>query len=365
MNMYARISQHLQKQIRLGALPPGSLLPREVDLAAQLGVSRKTLRSALAELESAGLLTRKKRTGTMVCADARERVTLPLQVGIVIALEGAPEPSHDFLRQLQPQHGNELNVLMRCLQQNNVRMLLLPARPTPEWHSLDAVVIANVSDTPEAARYLAEHKIAHVTLESRLEVPGLCTVMGDDEEATRICTRELLEAGHRQIAFVGGNLNRSPIPNGFRRRTEAFLQTCRDFGVTPPAQAIFNVGPMDKSAYQYDTLLQDYGGRTRGCTAVVAAIGHSLWELEKWRRVAGPTAVPELEVRCVDLHPFNAGPDVLAFLGHYQGTCKPHQQIGEAAWTQLQRAMTDPQQRAACLKIPFVRQEASKSPAQP
>lgn len=358
MNMYARISQQLQKQIRLGILAPGALLPREVDLAEQLGVSRKTLRSALAELESAGLLTRKKRTGTMVCADARERVTLPLQVGIVIALEGVPEQSQAFLHNLQPQHGNELNVLLRCLQQNNVRMLLLPAQPTPEWHTLDAVIIANVSDTPEAACYLAEQKMAHVTLESRLEFPGLCTVMGDDETATRACTLELLQAGHRQIAFVGGNLNRSPVPNGFRRRTEAFLQTCREWGVTPMPEAIFNVGPMDKSAYQYDTLLQDFAGRTRGCTAVVAAIGHSLWELEKWRRVAGTAAVPELEVRCVDLHPFNAAPEVLAFLSRYQGTCKPHRQIGEAAWAQLLRAMTDPQQLAGCHKIPFIKQEA-------
>lgn len=56
----------LSGRIRNGALPPGSLLPREVELAGELGVARDTLRTALRELEADGLIRRVRGQGTFV-----------------------------------------------------------------------------------------------------------------------------------------------------------------------------------------------------------------------------------------------------------------------------------------------------------
>ena len=56
---HARIVTWLTSVISGGALVPGDKLPREEELAAALGVSRMTLRQALATLEGAGTILRK------------------------------------------------------------------------------------------------------------------------------------------------------------------------------------------------------------------------------------------------------------------------------------------------------------------
>src|SRR5271166_6250945 len=56
--VHAQIEDWLAGQIAAGALVPGDRLPTEQDLAAWFGVSRMTLRHALAELARRGLVTR-------------------------------------------------------------------------------------------------------------------------------------------------------------------------------------------------------------------------------------------------------------------------------------------------------------------
>lgn len=60
--------EQLATAIRLGVYPKGTLLPPERDLADQMGVSRATLREAMAALRSAGLVetTRGRGGGTIV-----------------------------------------------------------------------------------------------------------------------------------------------------------------------------------------------------------------------------------------------------------------------------------------------------------
>lgn len=61
---HARIGSWLERLIVSGELRPGDRLPSEVAVAAALGVSRMTLRQALAGVESKGLLERRRgRTG--------------------------------------------------------------------------------------------------------------------------------------------------------------------------------------------------------------------------------------------------------------------------------------------------------------
>ena len=61
--------EQLATAIRLGVYPPGSGLPPERDLADRLGVSRATLREAIAALRTAGLVsTRRGRGGGSVVA---------------------------------------------------------------------------------------------------------------------------------------------------------------------------------------------------------------------------------------------------------------------------------------------------------
>lgn len=70
--LYARIRTDLENRIRAGEWPPGTALPTEAQLCAEWGTSRATAQHALRDLSQAGLVTRRRRTGTVVAQTATE-----------------------------------------------------------------------------------------------------------------------------------------------------------------------------------------------------------------------------------------------------------------------------------------------------
>jgi GntR family transcriptional repressor for pyruvate dehydrogenase complex len=65
-NVSAQIAARLERLITLGDLNPGDRLPAERDLAAELQVSRASLREAMHELEAKKLIERRPGRGTLV-----------------------------------------------------------------------------------------------------------------------------------------------------------------------------------------------------------------------------------------------------------------------------------------------------------
>lgn len=65
---HADIARDLRGAIAAGSLPVGTVLPTELELCSQYGVSRHTVRIAIADLAEGGLVTRRKRLGTVVQA---------------------------------------------------------------------------------------------------------------------------------------------------------------------------------------------------------------------------------------------------------------------------------------------------------
>lgn len=63
---YEQIRSQLASLIATGALTAGMRLPTVRDLAADLGVAVGTVRRAYTELEGAGLVVSRRRTGTVV-----------------------------------------------------------------------------------------------------------------------------------------------------------------------------------------------------------------------------------------------------------------------------------------------------------
>ncbi|WP_011582935.1 GntR family transcriptional regulator [Chelativorans oligotrophicus] len=66
--IYAELSENLVQAIKNGDYAVGSLMPTELEIAAERGVSRATVRSALDRIESMGFVTRQKGVGTRVIA---------------------------------------------------------------------------------------------------------------------------------------------------------------------------------------------------------------------------------------------------------------------------------------------------------
>jgi len=63
---WAIVAKLLAQRIGQGEYPVGTVMPTEVDLAEQIGVSRSTVRAALNELQQSGMISRRRNAGTRV-----------------------------------------------------------------------------------------------------------------------------------------------------------------------------------------------------------------------------------------------------------------------------------------------------------
>jgi GntR family transcriptional regulator len=74
MPLHSQLETSLRRLIESGQITAGSVLPGELELAAQLGVSRHTVRHALGVLTNEGLLRRERGRGTTVVSATPTRV---------------------------------------------------------------------------------------------------------------------------------------------------------------------------------------------------------------------------------------------------------------------------------------------------
>lgn len=63
---YLEIKHHVLGRIRAGTWPPGTLIPKEQELADTFGCARMTVHRALRELADEGVVERRRRSGTRV-----------------------------------------------------------------------------------------------------------------------------------------------------------------------------------------------------------------------------------------------------------------------------------------------------------
>lgn len=66
--LYEQLEEGLRDRIETGALPAGTVLPPEPELAERLGVSRQTVNQALTNLARRGAVTRRRGVGTFVAS---------------------------------------------------------------------------------------------------------------------------------------------------------------------------------------------------------------------------------------------------------------------------------------------------------
>jgi len=97
--LYRQLAGSLQQRIRSGALPPRTRLPTVRQLAQQLGVTRLTVHSAYAELQSGGWIEATVGRGTFVAEHIEQLVTpIEAQIGREVTPAGMMA---DLLRMTQ------------------------------------------------------------------------------------------------------------------------------------------------------------------------------------------------------------------------------------------------------------------------
>ena len=88
--LYEQVAAVILADIRAGFLVPGMALPKEIDLAAALGVSRQTVNQAMTSLAHRGFLTRRRGIGTFV---AEPEIEQPLN-GLYSFIRSVAAQSH-------------------------------------------------------------------------------------------------------------------------------------------------------------------------------------------------------------------------------------------------------------------------------
>lgn len=147
---HLRIERWLVDGIANGAVAPGDRLPGERDLAAALGVSRMTLRQALAGLERKGVLVRRTgRSGGAFVAEPKIECDLTglagfteqmrrahLRAGARVVRARTVRASRTVAKALEMRAGADVHEVVRVRSANRVPLALecsyFPAGPFPD-----------------------------------------------------------------------------------------------------------------------------------------------------------------------------------------------------------------------------------------
>lgn len=168
---HSRIAVWLERLIVTGRLAPGDKLPPEVEIAGALGVSRMTLRQALAAIEAKGLIRRSRgRFGGNFVETPRlefDHIGLPgfteqlrrldMPAGARVIRARTRPPSANVRHALRLKSGAQVHEIIRLRSANNAPVLLeetyLPAARFPSLLSADLTssvyaLMAEGFDTP-------------------------------------------------------------------------------------------------------------------------------------------------------------------------------------------------------------------------
>ena len=217
----------LKERIVSGFYPPGAQLPKEVDLAAELGVSRVTLRPALELLELERLVRREKGFGTFV------REEQDVKNRVMVLFSTSPDG--------QERISNPYIYILPCLQQEAARMnVILDMCETQSLLDSDPVQAAarirerGIQGIIWFGSYFTGHEplletirktglpvlLPHANL-SDAEITGF-TAMGTNYREL-ICDglKYLAAQGHSRAAYIGDPDMRGIRPENYLEWVEA------------------------------------------------------------------------------------------------------------------------------------------------
>ncbi|WP_127088933.1 FadR/GntR family transcriptional regulator [Aquabacter cavernae] len=128
------LQQRLEAAIRSGDLPVGCRMFTERRIAEEVGLSRATVRSALDNLERAGLVSRQVGRGTFVARAVREG-------NLFGGLPVRPSPSQlmEFRSLVEPQLADVLVLSASDEALDSIARLVLNSRGAKDWRETEAV----------------------------------------------------------------------------------------------------------------------------------------------------------------------------------------------------------------------------------
>lgn len=245
--LYQQLADQLRQQIITGAWPAGYRLAPELELAAQLGVSRGTVRQAMDLLVDQGLLQRTPGKGSFVRAsDGQARSQL---IGMVVPYL-RDSLTTDVLRGVEATLRRSGYSLIFCHSEGDLQLegAQIERLLREGIRGLILFPIA-VQEEPALLARLLPPRLPLVVIDRRL--PGVTAdyVLVDNLGGAYRAVEHLLALGHRRIACV----SLPERPSSVVERIHGYQQALRDAGILPlaPIDLALRGGPAHASVPSY------------------------------------------------------------------------------------------------------------------
>lgn len=239
-----RLCELLLDDIRSGRQPAGSRLPSEWELVGRYGVSRTTVRSALAQLDLDGLVQRRKGCGTWVHPDAGRRLDAARpptrRIAVVLCADKMNNPIYSGI--LAAFHDA---LPAGCQAVVHHHHAVKPAL----YADVQAAVVDGGFDDADIAR--VQERVRRVAVLNRRHprLPSVCT---DNRLGGMLMIRHALERGHRRIGVVhfGDEHAGGRSVEEFTLRLQGIRAACAEAGVAPvevrlELHRMFEFGPAE------------------------------------------------------------------------------------------------------------------------
>jgi len=201
-----RLADLLRKDVLAERVPVGQLMQSERQLAAQHGVSPKTLRCALKILEGEGLIAAEERRGYRVlCTTGPANHNRPIAFIVSTRIDKPTEEFHrSILHELQTSAARHDWPLLGIIQETK----------TPE-EIVTAIMAAGVwgavidHSTPDLLNILRKRRIPIVLAESWSDAADFDMVTQDSFDGGLLAGSWLAERGHKQVAFFSHSVQKT------------------------------------------------------------------------------------------------------------------------------------------------------------
>lgn len=222
--LYRQIYHALKADILNGHYPPGSQLPTESELIQRFGVSRVTVRNALALLQQEGLVARIPAKGTFVRHS--EVPSSPPKLIALLALDVQLDFFGKIIRGAEQEaaaHGYKLLVRSTDNDAQRERQCLLELQS-----HVAGFLIAPATGNQNHAHYgqLLVQGIPFVFVDRYLPEFNIDRVTSDNVRGGYHATRHLLDLGHHRIGVISARKATTCT-----ERLRGYQQALQEFGV--------------------------------------------------------------------------------------------------------------------------------------
>lgn len=279
-----RVAEEIRQHI-LTRCHPDQRLASEREWAAQLGVSRKTVRNALANLADQGWVRRVPGQGFRV---SRPRRQPSGATGLFFLAEPVYLLMEPFYRQVFLGISEVASRAGRGLVNFFGHAMRSPdVTPTTFWEpnlrAVDSLLILSLFNREMIAHAGQVHPV--VCLDVDYDVPGVSFASFDHGLSLKLAVKYLMDLGHRRIGYVGRTVSIDPAVTG---RVAGYHEAMRWAGLTGDEQWLLAT----KSPQSAEAVVARWSRMSAQTRPTALVVADNFWPVLAWATLMG-IAVPE------------------------------------------------------------------------